>query len=203
MNETQSSKIPNNEEQLEDILHHYLTVLERWKEDRAELAKQISDLGKSVVRLGSQLDKFNDVEKSFRQQVIYSIDHSSSKMAERIAQEFKQAVANEVNGSTTNLLKAVDKANNQLQKYEKEEKSNFLLFFGGLFILPIVTSLLLVWLIMPKPLLALSGSELQTYQAGQFLEGFWSKLSKREQKHLSDLSNQTTSKAASDNQDSN
>ncbi len=201
MNETQPSKTHSSEEQLEDILHHYLTVLERWKEDRAELAKQLGDLGKSVVRFSAQLDKFNDFEKSFRQQMQYSIDNATSKMAEKLASEFKKTVESTVDNSTKNLLNAVDKATYQLHEHEKNENRNLMLFAGGLFIVPIVTCLLLVFFIMPKPLLALNGSELQTYQAGQLLENFWPKLTKREQNRLTDLSNQSTNDVASDTND--
>jgi hypothetical protein len=37
-------------------------------------------------------------------------------------QEFKQAVTSEVSGATQNLIKALYKANSQLQKHEKEKK---------------------------------------------------------------------------------
>lgn len=201
---SEPSKTPtasiSSEEQLEELLHHYLVMLERLKEDRAELFKQTSDLGKLVVRLGSQLDKFNEVEKTFRQQVIYSIDHASLKMAEKAGNEIKQSIAGEAKLACENLLKAVDKADKRLQEYEKEEKGNFIWFIIGLFTVPIVACLLFMWLVMPKPLLALSGNQLQTYQEGQFLQSFWHKLSKREQKHLSDLSSQSTNEDSDTNE---
>jgi hypothetical protein len=56
------------------------------------------------------------------------------------------------------------------------------------FFMPVIVSLLIVFLLMPKPALPLTDNQIAIYQDGKFLNNFWDKLSKKEQKHLKDLS---------------
>jgi hypothetical protein len=51
----------------------------------------------------------------------------------------------------------------------------------------IVTCLLLVWLIIPKPTLPLTNSQIMNLHSGQLTNKVWPKLSKKEQQHWLDL----------------
>ena len=52
----------------------------------------------------------------------------------------------------------------------------------------IVTSLLIVWWLMPAPTVPLTDAQIMTYQNGKMLELFWPKLAKRQQQWLLDIS---------------
>ncbi len=53
----------------------------------------------------------------------------------------------------------------------------------------IITSLFIVWLLIPKPTLPLTDEQIVDYQNGQLFSKVWTKLSKKEQKHLKELAN--------------
>ena len=68
----------------------------------------------------------------------------------------------------------------------------------------VITSLFIVWLLMPSPKLPLTDDQLNTFYNGQFFNEFWSKLSKKEQDHLTNLAkisdvNQSNGDNASNN----
>jgi hypothetical protein len=48
----------------------------------------------------------------------------------------------------------------------------------------VAVSLLIVWYLMPKPILSVTYEQIVTYQAGQAMQATWPKLSKRQQKWL-------------------
>jgi hypothetical protein len=176
-------------ETLEDLLNHFLVVKELWQEERQKLTQQNTDFGKLVIRLSAQVEKFKETEAELKKQVTQSISQASAAMAEKAAREFKMAVTGDVEYASQRLKDAAEKSVDQLEKLKRDQSERSMMFSIGLFVLPIIASLLIFWLLSPKPALPLSGQQISIYEDGQMLDGFWSKLNKKQQEFLADLGN--------------
>ena len=176
-------------ENLEDILNHFLVVKELWQEERQKLTQQNTEFGKVVIRLSAQVEKFKETEVELRKQVTQSISEASTSMAEKSAREFKAAVMSDVEYASERLKDATDKSVSQLEELASNQSNSTIMFSIGLFVLPIIASLLIFWVLSPKPMMPMTDQQFSTYQDGQLLDGFWSKLNKKQQKFLTELGN--------------
>ncbi len=175
-------------ETLEDMLNNFLMIKELWKEERQNLALQNVELKKHVISLLAQVEKLKEVDVELRKQISASIKSASSEMAEKTASEFKKSVTEDVKLATYQLKKASEENTRQLQQAQIVSENNWIYFFLGLFVLPIIASLLIFWWLSPKPMMALTDQQMSTYQDGQTLEVFWPKLNKKQQNWLLELS---------------
>lgn len=187
------------QETLEDLLFKYCALYERWGEDRKELAKQSAEITKLVNRFAAQLDKFKDLDQEIKRQISTSIRQAANEMSSQASKEFIERISKDVKAATQDLERGVEKATDKLKEYYYQEKFSKLWYAAICYVMPILVSLLLVWIMMPKPTLPLTDQQLNTYQEGQFLHQFWSKLSKKEQDRLTNLA--TGSSGSSSNSD--
>lgn len=187
--ETEQASNENTVVQLEDILHTSLAMLERWKEDRGEFAKQISELGKSVVRFSAQLDKYKEFEKHFNQQLVLSIKSSAGEMAEIASNNFTKASLNIVNKSSCELNEAVNQTIHGLNKCIRAKNQHFWIYAASIFVMPIIVSVMIAQWVLPNSVAALNSNDMRIYENGQFFDRFWPKLSKKEQNRLQSLAN--------------
>ena len=174
-------------ETLEEILNNFLVVKELWQEERQKLVQQNTEFGKLVIRLSAQVEKFKETEGELKRQVTQSINQASISMAEKAAQEFKTAVLCDVEYASKRLQEATVKSIDQLEELARQKSNSSILLSTGLFVLPIIASLLIFWFLSPKPTLPLSAQQLSTYRAGQVLETFFPKLNKKQQMWLMEL----------------
>ena len=179
----------SSKENLEDVLFKYLALHERWGEDRQDLAKQNAELAKLLHRFTAQVDKFKDYEQQLNQQIAAGIYKAAQDMSLRATKDFISDSKKEIESLSSDLSRTLQKTTDTLNHYQKNESSNTLWIMLTAFIMPIVVSLLIVFLLTPKPTLPLTDQQMLTYQNGQFFNSFWGKLSKQEQKRLTGLAN--------------
>lgn len=175
------------QKELEDVLHHFMTLSERWNEDRQAMAKQNAELGKLVVRLSVQVEKLKEADDVLKRQVSQSIEGAAHSLAEKTAGEFKKHTMRDVEYVTERLKKVAQETSQQLEAVYQDHKSANRMAILALFTVPIMVSLLIFWWLSPKPMLALNDEQMLTYKHGQALEGIWPKLNKKQQKWLSDV----------------
>jgi hypothetical protein len=88
------------------------------------------------------------------------------------------------------LDNAVDTADGVLSHYQSSHHSMQWKIIGATAITSIVASLLIVWCLMPKPVLPLSNNQIKYLTSGMMMEFVWPKLSKKEQQHWQTLADQ-------------
>lgn len=178
--------------ELEDVLHHFLMLSERWNEDRQDMAKQNAELGKLVVRLSAQIEKLKEADGVLRREVSQSIEGAVNSLAEETASEFKKHAMRDVESVTERLKKSAQETSEQLQAVYHDQKRANVTGILALFTVPIMVSLLIFWFLSPAPMLPLTGDELLTYHKGETLDAFWPKLNQKQRNWLIGLANGKT-----------
>lgn len=182
------------EERLTAIAYQFINLYERWSEDRQIAAKQGADNAELVKLLTEQVKNFEAIESKVREFLVASINHSAVKAAKTVGDEVKKAATQSIDEINQRLLATAQRAEKAIADTQQEVKSTY--WTGLIFwlLLPIITSLLIVWLFMPRPTLPLTTTQLNTLYGGQLMDRVWPKLSSNEKKHWLALAHEAENK---------
>lgn len=179
----------NNEDRLKGIAYQFLKLYERWSEDRQVFNKNMAKQEEVLKLFTSQLNNLEKLEPQVRKELIVSIQNAIKSASQEIGKMIGESVTFEMDEACIELQKRINKANEMLEKHQENEKNSLLITIALMIGASIASSLLIVWLLMPKPTLPLTDDQMGVYHDGQFLNDFWPKLSKKEQQHLTNLAN--------------
>ncbi len=196
----------NLDDRLKGIAYQFLKLYERWAEDRQVFNKNMAAFEEMLKLFTDEIKNFENLEIKVRQQLLSSISKASNAMAEKVGTNVSQSATKAVDETASKLNQVVDHATVVLNAYRTEVQGNHWKIIAASFVTTIITSIIIVFLLIPKPSLPLTDDQLNTYNNGHFFSEFWPKLSKKEQKHLMDLANKpavsqpvTTDSANSEN----
>jgi hypothetical protein len=187
MSSSEESNQLNNEERLKGIAYQFLKLYERWSEDRQVFNKNMVKQEEVLKLFTSQLNNLEKLEPQIRKELINSIQNATKSASQEIGKTIGESVTFEMDQACLELKKRINQANEMLEKHQENEKNSLLITIALMVGTAIVSSLLIVWLLMPKPTLPLTDDQLTTYYNGEFYNEFWPKLSKKEQQHLTAL----------------
>lgn len=171
------------EDQLKAILYQFITLYERWAEDRQAAAKQGTDTAQLVNIFIEQVKRFQELEPQVRQQIISSIQNANTNAVKTISEEIGKEATQAVENTARQLSHRVEQVQKTLGAYQNEVAKTQWQIILTTMLTSIVTCLLLVWLLIPKPTLPLTEEQLNYLGNGKMLELVWPKLSKQEQQH--------------------
>ena len=180
-----------SEDRLKAVLYQFITLYERWAEDRQLAVKQGADIAQLVAVFVEQVKNFQALESNVRQKISHSIENASSSAVKLMGEEISKEAARSVKDTTRQLSTTVEAAERTLNAYQNE-----LVTIGWKVILTtmvtsVVTCLLLVWLLIPKATLPLTDQQLMFLNEGQLTATVWPKLSQKEQQRWQALADQT------------
>jgi predicted PurR-regulated permease PerM len=138
-----------------------------------------------------EITGLKDLEPIVRDQLVSSISNATRRAAESIGKVLNQEANATVNKAADKLMDSVRAAQNSLSSYQSELTSNWWFWAGLSFMTSLLTSLVLVAFLMPKPTLPLIDQQIRWLHNGQTMEIIWPKLSKKEQQHWQALADQT------------
>ena len=176
------------EERLTAIAYQFVQLYERWSEDRQVAAKQGADIAEFVKLFAEQVENFEALETNVRKTLITSIQGAMTQSAKAVGDEIRRAANQTLEEVNQRLLMTVGRAEKAIDDTQRHAQSISWFAVMGLLVLPIITSLLIVWLLVPKPTLPLTNGQLNLLSNGYRLNQVWDKLSKKEQDHLLKLS---------------
>lgn len=175
------------EEHLEAILFQFVNLYERWSEDRQVTAKQSADLAKFVKEFAQQVNKFASLEEKVRDDIHASMRTEAENMAVYLGQSIGEAARKQIAPTVKTLEEASDEARGNLVGYYRELSSYKWITIGVATLTTILTSLLIVKLLMPAPVMPLTAQQLDTYESGEAFQLILSKLSTRQKQWLFDV----------------
>ena len=150
------------EERLTAIAYQFVQLYERWSEDRQVAAKLGADIAELVRLFTEQVENFEALETNVKEALIASLQRAMTASAKTVGDEIRQAATRTLEEVNARLLTTVAKAERTIADTRHYVKSTFWVAIAGWIALPIVSSLLIVWLLMPKPTLPLSNDQLNT-----------------------------------------
>lgn len=171
---------------LEEVMHQFLLLSERFAEERQLLNKQTVELTKVLTRLSLQVEKLGEADRHLRDQVESSIKSASNHLADRAMKE----MGGSLHQVTGQLAEKVQSATRTLMQYENEVVTFGWKWIGTMVFTAILTSLLLVWFLMPRPTLPLTQQQLSDLNQGEITRLIWPKLSSKEKQHWQQLVNE-------------
>lgn len=183
----------NIDDRLKGIAYQFLKLYERWSEDRQVLNKNMAVLEEMLKVFITQIKEFEKLEVRANNQILISAEKAVKQVCSEIGGVVGKSLTREVDLSVVELKKSVNETTTILKHYQAEIKNSLLWTVCAAIAGSVITSLFIVWLLMPTPKLPLTDDQLNTFYNGQFFNEFWSKLSKKEQNHLKDLAKSSDS----------
>jgi hypothetical protein len=178
------------EDRLKAIAYQFISLYERWSEDRQLAAQQGVDTAKLVNLFTEQVKNFKTLEPTVRQHLVVSIQNTTSSVAKKIGEEIGKEASRVTEQVAHQLAQVSEKTKRTLTQYEGEIIATQWKVISISVFTTIVTCLLLVWLLIPKPTFPLNNKQIKYLNSGMMMELVWPKLSKKEQQHWLELANQ-------------
>lgn len=191
------------EDRLKAIAYQFIALYERWSEDRQVAAKQGADTAELVKLFAEQVKNFKELEPKVRQHLAASIQNATTTAAEKIGETIGKEASRATEQVTRQLANATERTERTLNQYEREIVTSQWKIIGIAVITTVVTCLLALWWIIPKPTLPLSDRQLKYATDGILMEQVWPKLSKQEQAHWLKLADEVTHPASANASDNN
>ena len=188
MNEQPNAEM-SQEDRLKAVLYQFITLYERWAEDRQLAAKQGADTAELIKLFSAQVKDFKTLESKVRQELANTVHQSATAATKEMTEKISKIATEQVDSSAKRLHKAADEAAHQMNAYRQQFDRWLYGSIAAIFVVAIVVGVLVAHFIMPEPYLPLTGQQLQTYEHGRLFEAFWPKLSKKEKDHLIGLAN--------------
>jgi hypothetical protein len=175
------------DEHLEAVLFQFVTLYERWSEDRQVTAKQSADIAKFVKEFAQQVNKFATLEERVRNDIHTSMRTEAENMAIYFGQTIGESAKKQIAPTVKKLEEASNEARGNLVSYYSELSSYKWTTIGITMLTTILTSLLIVKLLMPTPIVPLTAQQIDTYGAGEVFQSILPKLSTRQRQWLFDV----------------
>jgi hypothetical protein len=185
MSEIENTIEMKHDDRLKAILYQFIKLYERWAEDRQVAAKQGAELEELISLFSEQIEDFQSLESTVRDQIISSIENVSKNAVKSLGAEIGFEATKAVEHTAYQLYGSVDKAQRALNSYEHTVALSQwkTLFFT--MATTIITSLLLVWLLIPAPMLPLTKNQINDLNQADWFNSAWPLLSKKEKKNFS------------------
>jgi hypothetical protein len=180
------------DDRLRATLFQFIKLYERWSEDRQEAAKQAADMDELVALFTAQVESFKELVPQTCKYLGKSIRDAASNVVNLMGEEISKGALSATELVVKDLARTTEKAENTLACYQKEVVTTQWKVIGISVLTTIATSLLLVWLLIPKPtqILPFTNTQIKELYDGKLLALVWPKLSKKEQDHWLELVNQ-------------
>lgn len=190
MSNEQEGRELGAEDRLKAVLYQYIKLYERWSDDRQVFIKYLSQLDEFCGKLDKQLKKLCSIENDVRNQVITSIQNEMRGVAEGISKKIEGSAITTIQNTESKLETAVNNAARALDRYEYERTLSHLKVIGIAIISSALSALLIVKLLMPAPIVPLTGRNLKALNGGLELLDIWPYLSRGTKSELGNVAQQ-------------
>ena len=191
----EASKNLTPEERLKALLFQYSKLYARWSEDREVFNKGMADqeevlknFTQKLKKLEEQISCFEELEPHVRQKLVDTVKNSISAMVDSINGKIGNSVTFAIDKTVKKLEEEIEEICRAVRVHRQEMQGSqlktFLIMMGA----SIVSSLLIVYFLIPKPIMPLSGDNMETYSEGIDIQALWPKLPRRTQIEIDESS---------------
>jgi hypothetical protein len=185
----ESTQQMSPEDRLDAVLYQFITLYERWSEDRQVAVKQGADAAKLVKEFTAQIESLKGLEPAIRKDLAGNIEEAFLKVQDKVSEVVSKASVKRMDESFKELERIFRDVAQQL-KHQKEAVQLRYGFWQTVIIAisgSIMASLFLVWLLIPQPTLPLTNKQISELKVGHILGNAWTKLDKAEQDRIIEL----------------
>lgn len=171
------------EDRLKAVLYQFVSLYERWSEDRQIAAKQGADIKDIISVFIEQLNHLKNLTPQVRQQLLGSVQTSAREAIKTISETIGKEATGAVEATARQLANTVEKVQQTLTAYQYEVVNTQWKIILSTMVTTLAASLLIFWLFMPKPVLPLTDKQIKDLRSGQLMSLVWPKLSQQERQH--------------------
>lgn len=180
----ETKKSLSQEDHQKALLFQFVTLYERWSEDRQVAAKQGYDLAKQLEKFSKEVTRFSSIEEA----VIVKLRKSLNETTVILSEKVNAATAEALNTSLGSSLKRMEHSSRAVESLLAAHQKIRWLSQVKTLILNLLCSLVVsgfvVWFFMPKPTLPLTKHDMNTYRVGEQFSLLWSTLPKEKQQWI-------------------
>lgn len=166
------------EEHQKAVLFQFMTLYERWSEDRQVSAKQGYDLAKRLEQFSKEVERFSSIEEA----VIVKLRKSLNEATIALSEQVNTATAEALNTTLGSSIARVEKTSRTVETILAANQQIRWLSQLKTLLLNVLCSLLVsglvLWFFMPQPTLPLTEEDMNTYVIGKRFARIWPTLSK-------------------------
>lgn len=182
------------EDRLDSVLYQFITLYERWSEDRQIAVKQGADTAKLVKEFTQQIENFKELESDIRKNLADNIKEAFLKVQDNVGEVVSKASVKRMDESFKELERVFREVVQHLKTHKESVQVHFgfwqtvIVAISG----SIMAGLFLVWLLIPQPTLPLTDRQIAELKVGHILGKAWPKLDSREQERIKELARPDT-----------
>ena len=174
----------SSEDHQQALLFQFVTLYERWSEDRQVAAKQVYDLTRQLEQFSEEVRRFSRIEEAVIGKLKQSLHETVVDLSEKVGGATTEALNSTLGSSVKRMdgaAKAVETilAGHQELRWLSQVKTLVLNVLCSLMV-----SSFVMWFFMPKPTLPLTKYDMNTYMLGEKFSKLWPTLSKEKQEWI-------------------
>lgn len=164
------------------ILYELSMMNETFVTERALSSKQLLEVTKLSKQINEQLEQLKTLAPEVHKALFNSVNKAAASVASIIAKQTTDAAIKSTVDITHKLERMTQDADNTFKYYQAEVRRSRWKAFAFAAVLTLSSSLLTVWLVLPKPksFLPLTQHQIHYLVNGMILERIWPKLSEKE-----------------------
>ena len=119
MSQESSGEFPI-EDRLKAIAYQFVTLYERWSEDRQHAAKQSADLADLIALFEKHMEKFGVLDAAVRQELKKTIQSETKEAVKIVSDTISRETAQAIEKTVSSLNFTVTQADKTLRYYQEE-----------------------------------------------------------------------------------
>lgn len=163
------------------LLFQFVTLYERWSEDRQVAAKQGYDLEQQLKQFTEEVKRFSSIEEAVIVKLRKSLNETVVTLSEKVSTATTEALNTTIGASVQRMEQASRAVETILDSNQKIRMFWQVKILAMNIVCSLVVSSLVLWFFIPNPTIPLTEEAMNTYVIGKRFERVWPTLSKEKQ----------------------
>lgn len=177
----ETKKSQSMEDHQKALLFQFMTLYERWSEDRQVAAKQGYDLEQHLKKFSEEVRRFSSIEDAVIVKLRKSLNETVATLSEKVNTATAEALSATLGAHVARMEKASRTVETILASNQQIRWLSQLKTVAVNVLCSLVVSTLVLWFFMPQPTLPLTEEDINTYVIGKRFVRIWPTLSKEKQ----------------------
>jgi hypothetical protein len=166
------------------ILYKFLTLHDRMMEERVELAKQTAQLTKTMEDFAAHIAHFETIDARVQKSLSTHIQVAAKQVGTSLGEEASNAAIRNVEHALNDFRRGVEQNTHFLETARQEAQFSMVRTVGIAIAAGLLTGLLSIWLLIPKPTLPFTPEQFAVYEIGITMNKAWPKMTKAEKEKM-------------------
>lgn len=177
----ETKKSQSMEDHQKALLFQFMTLYERWSEDRQVAAKHGYDLEQQLKKFSEEVGRFSSIEEAVIVKLRKSLNETVATLSEKVNTATEEALSATLGSSMRRMEKSAHSVETILATHQQIRWLSQLKTIALNVLCSLVVSSLVLWFFMPQPTVPLTEEDMNTYAIGKRFARIWPTLSKEKQ----------------------